>query len=462
MRVIRFVVSMLAVAGIGFGAVTPAIAASAKASNYKGWESLALDNGLIELQVVPDIGGRVIQFKLGGFEYFWVNEQLAGKKPPQSGLGPDGAWLNYGGDKLWPAPQGWSGADEWPGPPGPAPNTEGLPHKTRVIAAEGKEAAIELTGPKDQYAGIQFSRTIRVFDGSTRVSVDSTMTNVDTKPRRWGIWGVTQHNAAKPDGSMNEKLRAYCPINPKSMYPRGYNVLFGLVNNATFSADRENGLARLNYQYRVGKIGLDCSAGWLAVVNGETGNVFVTRFRHDPDKEYPDGASVEFWSQGKGTIICGDTVVDMAEDVADNPHLIESEVLSPFAKLQPGGSYSFHLDWYACTIGGDYPVLDCTDVGVTYSRPEMMNEGNDYYVTGRFGVFHEGKLGFVLYNTQGKEIKRTTSNVPVHPTRSVELKLYPFRNVRESVREVAIVVCGSDGREIGELARAKLTSIIDR
>jgi len=98
-------------------AAAPAPGASAGKSTYRGWESLALSNGLVEVQIVPQIGGRVIQFKLGDHEFLWVNPQLAGKLPPPSGLGPKGEWLNYGGDKLWPAPQGWGGDDQWPGPP---------------------------------------------------------------------------------------------------------------------------------------------------------------------------------------------------------------------------------------------------------------------------------------------------------------------------------------------------------
>lgn len=51
-------------------------------SSYKGWNSLRLANNLVELQVVPEIGGRVIQYRLGDKEFMWVNPALAGKLPP--------------------------------------------------------------------------------------------------------------------------------------------------------------------------------------------------------------------------------------------------------------------------------------------------------------------------------------------------------------------------------------------
>src|SRR5512138_2696171 len=50
-------------------------------SKYRGWKTLCLLNGLVELQVLPEIGGRIIQFKVGGKEFLWVNPQLAGKYP---------------------------------------------------------------------------------------------------------------------------------------------------------------------------------------------------------------------------------------------------------------------------------------------------------------------------------------------------------------------------------------------
>ena len=86
-------------------------------STYRGWKALTSGNGLIEIHVVPDVGGRVIQFRLGKKDFLWVNPNLHGKTSPQTGLAPDGSWLNYGGDKIWPAPQGWDNDQQWPGPP---------------------------------------------------------------------------------------------------------------------------------------------------------------------------------------------------------------------------------------------------------------------------------------------------------------------------------------------------------
>ena len=56
-------------------------------SDISGWKSIQMENDLISLQVVPAIGGRVLQYKLGDYEFFYVNKNLYEKSPPLSGLG---------------------------------------------------------------------------------------------------------------------------------------------------------------------------------------------------------------------------------------------------------------------------------------------------------------------------------------------------------------------------------------
>jgi hypothetical protein len=227
---------------------------TATPSIYKGWKSLCLRNGLLELQVLPDIGGRIIQYKLGGKDYLWVNPQLAGKLPASNGLAADGGWFNVGGDKLWPAPQGWDNDQQWPGPPDAV--LDGQAHTLERLKSNRGETAIRLTSGKDPRSGIQFWRVVRLFDGSTRVSFEATMKNVDTKPRRWGIWAHTQLDGAKADGTAhNPLLQAWCPLNPQSKFPQGYGVIFGEKNNPSFQPDAARGLMHVQYQYKVGKIG---------------------------------------------------------------------------------------------------------------------------------------------------------------------------------------------------------------
>lgn len=194
-----------------------------------------------------------MQFRCGAKEFLWVNPQCVGKLPSSNGLAADGGWFNAGGDKLWPAPQGWDNNRQWPGPPGAV--LDGQPYVLEHLSSPKGEAAIRLTSGKDPQTGIQFSRVVRVFTDTTRVSFEAAMKNTDTQPRRWGIWAHTQLDAGKADGSgYNPLMQAWCPLHPRSRFPQGYSVIFGDLNNSSFQADRQSGLMRARYQYQVGKI----------------------------------------------------------------------------------------------------------------------------------------------------------------------------------------------------------------
>ena len=423
-------------------------------ADTQGWDPVKMNNGLVDLQIVPEIGGRVIQYKLGEKEFFWVNPELVGKLPTETGLTADGGWLNYGGDKLWPAPQGWSNDNQWPGPPDAV--LDGQPYVMEKLPdGDDGSVAVRLTSRKDFRSGISFSRVIRLHPNGTRVSIKATMKNIDNKPRRWGIWGHTQLDGASSDGkSYNSQMNAYCPINPKSHFPKGYDVIFGEKDNPSFQPDYDNSMMKVNYQYRVGKIGLDSDAGWVATVDGQTGYVFVHRFVYEADKEYPDGSSVEFWHNGVGSIFAYNKTMAMPENPAENPYVFESEVLSPFAKLEPGQSYTWNYQWLSTQIGGDFPVADCTPTGVICKPLQASKTDKGILLEGRFGVFYEGGLVAHFLDAAGKYIHRETVVPQVSPLKASVLS-HTIRAI-ESTSSISLHLYDKTGRDLGQLAKTSL------
>jgi len=421
-------------------------------STYMGWKGHVLQNDLVRLHVVPDIGGRVIQYALGEKEFFWVNAALAGKTSRDTGLAPDGGWLNYGGDKLWPAPQGWDNDRQWPGPPDAV--LDGQPYRAEIDA---DSATISLTSRDDPRSGIRFGRRISLHRRSSRVSVEASMTNVDTKPRRWGIWAHVQLDAGLAGtDDYNRLMRAWCPVNPDSRFKAGYDVIFGQKDNPSFDTDAKRGLLKVSYHYKVGKIGLDSDAGWVATVDGRNGDVFVQRFTFEPKKAYPDGASVEFWHNGLGRIYAYNKWIDMPANRAENPYVFESEILSPFARLQPGETYTWQYEWAACRIGGDFPVVDCSDAGVVSEPLVCRPDGARWRVRGRFGVFHLGRLVLEAYDAQGRVLATKTLVLSATPLKPIVLDR--TLDLPPVARRVAVVLQTKKGKTIGPLARSVVSA----
>ncbi len=380
MKVISYIVATMMMCGVSFGQ-------EAVKADYHGWQAINLKNEFNSLQITPDLGGRIIQLEFNGAKLFWENSQLHGKSSPETGLDENGEWMNYGGEKLWPAPQGWDNDRQWGGPPDPV--LDGGVYSSEI--REGN--TVYLRSKVDPVTGIRFERTIEMISGSSGITINATMTNESEKKIRWGIWSNAQLDASM-NGGQNEKFKVYCPINPDSKFVKGYGVLFGLVNNPQWQAGDD--LMTIHYMHHVGKAVLDSPGGWLASVNGETGNVFVQMFDFDVKAEYPDHSSVAVWTQGLGSFFAWGKVNTQPDDPVENPYLVESETLSPYADLKPGESYEYKYKWFTANIGGDYPVIDVkgdlliSEMSITTDR-----------VKARVGAFRKGK---VLLKDDGKTI----------------------------------------------------------
>ena len=334
---------------------------------------------------------------------------------------------------------------------------DGSPHSSDVIAPGPTEAAVRLWSREDQRSGIQFSRTVRLFEGTTRVACDVTMKNIDSKPRRWGIWTVTQLDGTRRDGKgFNPDLVAWCPVNARSRFQNGYNILFGAADNPTFQLPLDSKILRLQYQYKVGKIALDSSAGWTATVNGASGDVFVQRFEFELGKEYPDNASVEFWSSGLGSIRAWGKDVEMKNDVRETPYLIECELISPFARLLPGETYSWRYEWHASNVGGNFPVRDYNTLGVISEPLAAYRSGAKVRLSGRFGVFQPGVAQVQFLDASGQSLRSGEFRASASPM--IPLVLNAQEDLPANAETVALSLQSETGQALGEIARAKIQS----
>jgi hypothetical protein len=365
---------------------------------FRGWDACYLENAFVRLVAVPDIGGRIMAYDLGPHPFIFVEDELAGKlfSPEENqGDGSLGAWKNYGGDKTWPAPQGWDNGQQWPGPPDPV--LDSGRYTLDRLAVEGDCAVVSMTSPPDPRTGVQITRQATLSPDSSRVRLDLTFTNHTRRSIRWSIWDVIQLRAdrRRPDSTLTHEAACTVttPLNPHSVFPHGYNVLFGEEDNPQWQADPASGLFKAAYQWRIGKAVIDSPAGWIAFNNAAEGYTFAEQFTYQPGAEYPDGgATVEVWTVGAGQ-------VGNFDYEKNPPYLMESEVLSPLYTIAPGAVASFALDWGACRCPG--PVIDVSAAGCLSAPLHIRRLDDDYaQVTASGGVFEQGILRLLWLDAQ--------------------------------------------------------------
>jgi Domain of unknown function (DUF4380) len=348
-----------------------------------------LGNGLITIGVVPALGGRIMSVEAGGQELLFRNPRLLDpvlhRTPAEAFLprvdGSMRSWRNYGGDKTWPAPQGWGGPGEWPGPPDEVLDSGGYEH---VVEERDGGIAVELTSAADPRTGLRVGRHVAVEPGRCGYTLTLSFTNASTRPVTWAIWNVTQvlsmaAEAAAPEDGL------YVAVDGDG---DGVVEMFSGTGLPAWRRAAE-GVLHLPIQDVVGKLGFADATGWLAFVAGE--RVLCQRFKVRPGATYPDGGSrAETWFQYPLN-----EPLSSLGDLKPEDHLVECEVLGPLTLLAPGQTTELAIDCDAATAAGG-PVLDVTTAGFITRRLTASAR-----LEGEYGVFCPGRLALAWWSETG-------------------------------------------------------------
>jgi len=174
--------------------------------DFHGWPALVLANARVEVVVVPAIG-RIMSIGFPGdggvSDPLWRHGALG------PGLAPDeNGWINYGGDKAWPAPQAdW---ERMVGKGWPPPAT----FDARAYTASADRGAIEMVSAVDPAYGVRMRRTLRLSDDG--LLVDTAYEKIDGPPVRIAVWTITQ--LASPD-------RVFALLPAQSAFAGGHRSL---------------------------------------------------------------------------------------------------------------------------------------------------------------------------------------------------------------------------------------------
>lgn len=283
--------------------------ATVKKIDYKGWtDCYEISNPVVRLVVVPQIGGRIMEYAIDGENALWQNESELGKV---SGSDIGRTWRNYGGHKAWNAPQSsWRATDH-------DCYYDSMPAQVELLP---DEPGVRVTCAPIKHLGYQFVRDIVLSDYTSRVRVTESMRNVSDRDISWSVWGVTQ---------VNVPCWIAFPIKEQSKFDDGWNVMYPPGKKLT-QIQRVGNLGVLQYDNATENWSTDAMGGWMAYIKGQL-------------------AFTKHWATRLVGVTYPDDGCDAAFFTCNTNYLggyAEMEVMGPIVTLKPGEETMLIEDWF--------------------------------------------------------------------------------------------------------------------
>ncbi len=297
---------------------------------------LVVDNRELRLVFWPSCGGRLISAAIDGVELLWRNPEFLDAdglvRPRESWTPLDttmGSWANVGGSKTWPAPQGWSGAHEWPGPPDEVLDS-GAWTAERLAHADGSTTVI-MTSQADPRTGLRVERCFAVPATGRTFSQRTRFTNTHDRRITWSIWEVCQVDTRECYDGGRVRVGVDGDEPPVVQFRA-----FGEPDVGTLH-DRER---HIPVQRVVGKLGLTDANRFVRLDRPDGASVEIA-FDAQAGAVYPDGGSrVELWLQYPLS-----DPLSQVGGLHPRADYLELEVLGPLVTLHPGESTDLSLGW---------------------------------------------------------------------------------------------------------------------
>jgi hypothetical protein len=265
---------------------------------YGGWPNcIRLANQNIELIATTDVGPRLIRFGfIGGPNLL--------KEFPEVGQTGGDKWRNYGGHRLWHAPEAR--------PRSYAPDNSAIEH-------EWNGTTLRLIQPVESLTGIQKEIEITLDPRRDAVTVRHQLSNKNLWPVELAAWALTV---------MQGPGRAIIPNEPPAndLLPVRPLGIWGYTNMADARWTWGTKFIQLKCNPAAGtpqKIGAGNTKGWAAFCRD--GHLFLKRFAFEATATYPDfGCNVECYTRGD---------------------MLEVESVGPLTKLAPGAALEHTERW---------------------------------------------------------------------------------------------------------------------
>lgn len=285
-------------------------------TSYRGWpDSYRLTAGDYSLVVVPEIGGRIMEYSLAGKNVLWENADEFGRTYPVAA-----DWKNYGGYKTWVSPEDLVG---WP----PDFMLDAGKANVEVLQNPKGLPVLKVTGAPSAKMGIYFTKEI-TLDENGDVTINQHMHNISGKAISNGIWDVTQ---------VQTPCVVAFPVNKKTKFKDGLSFRTTEARSSTQYEFKE-GLCFTTYKGEIGDVTSDSPGPWMIWFKDDL--AFVKSFGPiDWKSDFPDNGST-------------------CEVFTSKPQLgyVEMEILGPVVDLKPGEETELVGKWHVFKLS--QPVKD--------------------------------------------------------------------------------------------------------
>jgi hypothetical protein len=273
---------------------------------YGGWPNcIRLSNGEIELVATTDVGPRIIRLGFVGGQNLFHNY------PDALGRTGDPEWHNYGGHRLWAAPEAK--------PRTYTPDNQPVEH-----AWDGKTLTLHSV---DEPNGIEKEMRVTLAPGAPRVEVLHRITNRNPWAIELAAWALSVMaqggRAIYPQEDFVPHSDRLTPARPVVLWPYTNMSDPRWTWGPRYIQLRQDPKATGQQ-----KVGLLNTKGWAAYLLG--GDAFIKRYPCDPAATYADmGCNTETYT---------------------DPDILEVETLGPLTRLDPGAHVDHVESWLVAKL----------------------------------------------------------------------------------------------------------------
>lgn len=299
-------------------------------------ERIPLKSSALDVEITPDIGGRMLSIALkGGDNFLRVGEAVVSEPEPY--VAPDADNIGYLAQEIWVGPQSQWWAHQLLNPERAAAKATWPPDPYLILARnqllEQSQSRVLMASPASPISGVLLSKSYSlVADNPNQLKVEASLRNFRDTPVAWDIWFNAR---VAPTTQVYAPVASAADVRINSLADDTYGPLASSLADGVFQLDLAEPPA--GKQGLKGKVFIQPSAGWVA--GFRDGQVLILQFPLLPKSAiHPEQGQVEFYL---------DYLPDLPKE-----GVLEMEVHTAYRQLAPDASISASETWTLLPYSG--------------------------------------------------------------------------------------------------------------